>query len=343
MMKRRASKIIEPAAAGLLQRMTVLLFEIRHLGISAVTRSNARIQAGIRARRHRERDHAMDSPRHLAAPALLVQLAALRQRQPRRRRTALKRWTATVAALALTALLGAAYGGSGGLEPPLASEAARVYVTEPSAVTTYDSSIATASGAGYTATADMGAGTFAAKIKSPKGSVFAGIFQLKLINNTGLPVTIGAGALRAHFDGTYIHPVLPSQSTATTVSAQLGVSAAGAGIFTARGDHQVTFRYDPDGKVLSKSNIFNKVYEQNGAKVKVAFAKPSGLIMDLVMPRIVLGAGATLFLNLQLHANTQKGTVDFAATPATVRLTLPPGVTLDNDAAVPLDWVITTP
>ncbi len=219
--------------------------------------------------------------------------------------------------------------------------AARVYVTDPLAVTTYDNSIATAAGPDYSATADLGAGTFAASAIAPDSSaaVFAGLFQLRLINNTGGPVTIGAGALLAHFEGSYSHVVRPSSSTATTVSAFLSVSVQGAGLFTARGDHQVAFSYDKDGNVTSSSNTFQKVYEQNGATVDVTSATPSGMNVDLVMPEIILGPDVTLFLELQLLTSAQNATSDFTTMPATLTLTLPEGVTLDNDAAVPLTWV----
>ncbi len=81
------------------------------------------------------------------------------------------------------------------------------------------------------------------------------------------------------------------------------------------------------------------MYEQNGATVEVSSATPSGMNVDLVMPEIVLGPGVVLFLSLQLLTSAQNATSDFTTMPATLSLTLPEGVTLDNDAAVPLTWV----
>jgi len=220
--------------------------------------------------------------------------------------------------------------------------AARVYVTDPSDVTTFDRSIATTAGPDHSATADMGAGTFAASAIALDSSaaVFAGLFQVRLINNTGAPVTIAAGALRAHVEGTYSHPVLPSSSTATSASAFMSVSAQGAGLFTARADHQIGFQYDPDGNVIASVDNFRKVYEQNGATVDLASESPSGLDLDLVMPEIVVGPGVTLFLELQLLTTAQRATSDFTTVPARLTLTLPEGATLDSDAAVPLTWVL---
>ena len=225
------------------------------------------------------------------------------------------------------------------LSAAAAAAGARVYVTRRA--TTYDTSVATIAGSNFSATADMGAGTFAVTVSpfNANTSADAGIFQVVLTNNTGSPVTIERGALRAHFDGTYTHPVVPLGATATQVSAHLGVAASGAGVFTARGDHGVSFRYDQDGNLINSTNTFNKVYEQNGAKVDVSRAEPKRLKMDLVVPQFVLGPGVKLFITLQLHVVAQNASANFTDKPATIRLELPPGVTLDNDAAVPLTWV----
>jgi hypothetical protein len=217
--------------------------------------------------------------------------------------------------------------------------AARVYVA--SGATIYDPSVATMSGSTFTATADMGAGTFAVSVSpiNANATAQAGIFQVVLTNNTGAPVTIDRGALRAHFDGTYNHPPVPGRSTATSVSAHLSVAASGAGTFTARGDHSVSFRYDPDGNLITSTNMLRKVYEANGARVHVSRAQPKRLKMDLVMPQFILGPRGKLYISLQLHVTAQNATANFSDESATIRLALPPGVTLDNDAAVPLTWV----
>lgn len=229
---------------------------------------------------------------------------------------------------------------------PVGSAARVVVLINRPRVQVFDNSIATAAAPEHSATADLGAGTFAATAVAigPRSSsdAFADLFQVKLINNSGAPVTIAAGALRAHFEGAYTHAgpsVGALVATATSVSLFLNASAPGSPALQARADHQVSFTYASTGALIASSNNLRKVAEVRGARVDVASAPATGVNLDLVMPEIVLDPGATLFVSLALRTSAQNAMADFTTTPARLTLALPPGVTLDNDAVVPLTWV----
>ncbi|MFO0738639.1 MAG: hypothetical protein U0270_22270 [Labilithrix sp.] len=225
---------------------------------------------------------------------------------------------------------------------PLA-EAAAVYVQNNTGVTE-NPALATQSTGAYTASADLGAGTFASTATSTATSVasYAGILRLRFFNTSGAPVTIAAGDLRAHVEGTYTHPVVPSSSTATTAIGVLGVNFGGDS-YAARGDHQVTFGYDAAGVVTTSTNNFKKAVETNGATVVAPMATTSSLSMDLVMPAITLPPSAVMSVSLLLQTTAVRATCAFTTTPYTVTMKLPAGVTLDHDATVPLAWVTNLP
>lgn len=57
------------------------------------------------------------------------------------------------------------------------------------------------------------------------------------------------------------------------------------------------------------------------------------------MPEITVSSGQSLWVFASLRAGSYGGSTYALSPPMTVTMKLPPGVSFDNDAAVPLDWV----
>jgi len=224
----------------------------------------------------------------------------------------------------------------------LSSQGATVFVQNAAGVTT-DPALATQVGA-ESATADLGAGMFPATCTGGASGAnsYSGILSLTLFNNTGAAVTIAAGDLRVHVEGSYTLTVQPDSYSGTICEAILDVQTDPTH-YVARGAHQLSRTYDSAGNVTNTANDFTEVFDPNGGSVSLSAATVGGLDMDLVVPSFVLDAGESVRVGFSLVTAAFSATAQFTTTPATITLTLPAGVTLDSDASVPLNWVITPP
>lgn len=225
---------------------------------------------------------------------------------------------------------------------PLA-QAGEVFVQSNDGVIRHPA-LATQSTAAYSAAANLTAGTFAATATSTTTAVisYAGTLRLRFFNTSAAPVTIGPGNVRAHIEGTYTHLVVPSGSAATTVTGSLNINLGGQ-TYAARGDHQVSLSYDASGAVTQSKNELRKAVESGGATVVPVTTSASALSMDLVMPALTMAPGDVMSFGVQLTTDAIRSTCAFTATPATITMKLPAGVTLDHDATVPLGWVTNLP
>jgi hypothetical protein len=215
-------------------------------------------------------------------------------------------------------------------------QAADVFVQYPPASVTFSNTLATATGAGYAATADLAAGSFRARADgmAPENNrlAYAGARRLRFINNSGATVTIAAGDLRASFSATYtLRP--NALGTAAAADLILTVSHPG-GTSSARSSHQVVI-----GNNGVSSEVFTPV-ESGGGSVVIAARGMGGISGELRMPSIVLAAGAEMTLTVLAQAIVTLALADLETVPMQLTLDLPPGVTLDDSAMVPLGaWV----
>jgi hypothetical protein len=214
------------------------------------------------------------------------------------------------------------------------SQGAQVYVQYPGGGSIFSNSLATVTGAGYSATADLSAGEFVANVAgTPFGlSVNAGTANLVFYNNTGGPVTIAAGDVRATFQGTYAHPA-PG-----TLSSQFGSK----GVLTAfHNNLQYAARADHDLGINSNGTSANQLtpFTTNGGVVVVNAASLTAVDVELSLPALTLDPGASIVVGFVLTVTAVNGTANFTATPARISLKLPAGVMLDSNASVPLRWV----
>ena len=199
--------------------------------------------------------------------------------------------------------------------------------------------LATASGADFAATANAATGEFAAtaSVTAPFGDALAysGSFPIRFVNNTGAPVTIPAGALKASFAGSYSFQAPTATQLDSQVKNELLLTASGGSVSaTARFIHQVSnyngvtteFQYTP--------------LASGGGSVLIPSHGLTGISGELQMPAIVLPAGGELTVQILLSTIVRRATANFTTTPVQLTLDLPPGITLDHNAAVsPLGWV----
>lgn len=214
--------------------------------------------------------------------------------------------------------------------------AAEVAVQYPPAGLTTSHTLASASGVGYAATADLAAGSLRALAdgQAPENHRFAhaSLHTLRFINLSGAAVSIGAGQLRASFGAGYT--LRPSGlGTAAAADLSLAVSHPG-GTAIARAGHQAII-----GNNGVASEIFVPV-ETGGGSVVVHSRGMAGISGELHMPTIVLAAGAQMTLTALVQASATLALADLDSQPMQLRLALPPGVKLDASSVVPLAaWV----
>ena len=130
----------------------------------------------------------------------------------------------------------------------------------------------------------------------------------------------------------------------------------GTTTYTARAYHIVALVYDINGDLVRSDNTFNRVFETEGARISAIETSLNGLKMDLIMPTLVINPGESMSVTFLLETNA--GAFDSSATSnflndtsmdynegGYIRLILPAGVVLDNDAdpVVTLNWVTNAP
>lgn len=216
-------------------------------------------------------------------------------------------------------------------------QGADVFVQYPPTAITFSNTLATASGAGYAATADLAAGSFRARADGTAPDrnrfAYAGARRLRFINNSGSTVTIAAGDLRASFGASYSLRPNNTLGTSAAVDLILVVSHPG-GTSQARSGHQVGI-----GNNGVPFETFTPI-ESGGGSVVIAARGMGGISGELRMPSIVLAAGAEMTLTVAAQAFATEALADLESAPMQLTLDLPPGVTLDNSAIVPLAaWV----
>jgi hypothetical protein len=205
----------------------------------------------------------------------------------------------------------------------------------------------------FEARADLQAGTFrgiAEGRDAADESAYSGISsRLRLTNNTGETVVIGAGDFVAHVQGDYTFGPGPNQSVQTNTSFQVRINGGIAYIAGSR--HNLAVGY----VIGNPGSTFDVLFEQNGASVALTTASLSQLVMDLIMPELTLLPGAFMDVNVNNDpaANTSVFNLDHSgiagfdffngANGLTLGLVLPAGVTLDSDSTVPLDWITNVP
>lgn len=215
-------------------------------------------------------------------------------------------------------------------------QAAEVLVQFPPAGLTISHTLASASGLGFAATADLAAGSLRARADGqapePQRFAYAGVRSLRFINLSGAAVTLAAGQLRASFGAGYT--LRPSgQGTAAAADVSLAVTHPGGTAF-ARVSHQA---------IIGNNGVASEIYvpvESGGGSVVVHSRSMAGIAGELHMPILVLAAGAEMTLTAQVQANANLALADLDSVPLQLTLVLPPGVQLDASAAVPLGaWV----
>ncbi len=200
--------------------------------------------------------------------------------------------------------------------------------------------LATSSGADYAATAEWATGQFAATVSVTAAvgdaAAYSGTFPIRFINNTGAPVTIPAGALRASFSGIYALQAPTVTQRQSSITSELLLTVSGGSVSAlARFIHQVS---NVDG--ITAETAFTPIIS-GGGSVMAASHGTSGLSGELLMPAIVLPAGGEMTVQLLLTTIVRRATANFTTVPVQLTLDLPPGITLDDNSAVdPLLWVI---
>jgi hypothetical protein len=242
-----------------------------------------------------------------------------------------------------------------------------VYVQHQQTVDDQNPLIAFASGPGYELSANILTGEFKAFAQAsstvPVNNNFSGTLRpLVMMNPSTAPaVTIPAGAP--------VFPLGTSAGLAADVNADLFagppfrlasggsavttmrvggrlfvrvVGGSGAGEYRAQGLHQTTVTYNRDGSVFDVETDFDK-QETGGATVLLGPGGGTGVNMSFLLPELMLDPGARLELDFQLDVGAFDGSTVNALNTAQLSLTLPAGVTLDNDTGQPLAWVSNAP
>jgi len=218
--------------------------------------------------------------------------------------------------------------------------------------TVQGSTFATNSGPNFSGTVDVGAGSFSVHSNST-GFVTSltdvGMTTLVLTNTTGSSITLAAGSLIAHVEGSYaLDPcagcgITNNNRTVVRGNASLTVRVQNPGQFavdhTAIGQHELSRFWNASGGVTSETNSFTPT-GSGGGSVVVTSATFDELILNLVMPSIVLDPGGMLTLqSVSFGADSSGGIATFSSMTAKLALSLPAGVTLTNDSGVPLAWI----
>lgn len=212
-----------------------------------------------------------------------------------------------------------------------------------------DPAYATNTIAGAFTEADLGTGIFkgtafssgVAQVVSVS-SAYSGMSTLIFTNTGASPATIGgADPFDVTVDATFAHTASSDGSWATQLIAILLVDVPGDPMRQA----EVAFSAAElwaSGGVSSSAFDINSV-EVGGGFVTVTTGTPSALKARLSMPAITLDPAETMTVHLSFQPVAITVDSGFTATTtmstARIRMRLPAGVTLSNDATVPLDWV----
>jgi hypothetical protein len=208
---------------------------------------------------------------------------------------------------------------------------ARVFAQHPGGPTVWEHDVANAMGAGYMTTADLAAGTFAARSGDGASQLYAyaGLHTIRFINHYPGPVTIAAGNVRLAYSGSYSHSSNAELATAqSTAVLSAVVSPASSFDRWARLTHQT----QQDGSSTTR------VEDHMGGMVVIHEESSTSLSAELVLPELIIPSGQSLSISCALQTSSVNGVSDFS-TPAQLSLELPPGVSLDSNSAVPLAWV----
>ena len=188
--------------------------------------------------------------------------------------------------------------------------------------------------------ADLAAGTLGSAATIPTGNVQSTAYlRVRLYNNTGATVTILAGGLSAHVECHYTHSVLQSmtnQGCQAVVSAGPGFDLDGGYVLAL--NHYAGVAWTPDGEIGTAVHDFSEIIEQRG-NFDMTSESLYEVSANLVFDEIVLDPGESLSLVAQLTTGVAGGSTDANTTPMTLALELPPGVSFDTNATVPLAWV----
>jgi hypothetical protein len=192
----------------------------------------------------------------------------------------------------------------------------------------------TKNGTGYNAKVDVGLGQFGVFLDSTgPTNVYAGsghdtsIFVFT--NNSATPVVLAAGELKFVVEGSY-----------HTVNGGFLASLAALSIFTTASGANPTasLGHTVRGTQSSPSDVGQTV--SGGATIDVIQADATALKAQLLAPQLTIPAGGALFVTPLLSVTTVIGgdSVDFLTVPAKLCLTLPPGMTLESNFKVPMNW-----
>lgn len=236
---------------------------------------------------------------------------------------------------------------------PCVAEAAGVFVQYPGgAGIMRDPLLATQSGAGFFAEADLLIGEFKAVSNSPDANfAYAGIDnQLILTNPAGAPgaVAIPAGAFTVNVTGVY---ALGPGAAVRASSAGAGITAVlsvthGATQHVASGSHGISQSW-VDGVPGTPGNT-TSTNNSGGGSVVFNTTTLSNLDMTLSMPAFLLNPGDSLAITFLLQAITGAnglgvGALADAGNTARFSLLLQAGDSLASNAGGELSWVTTVP
>lgn len=204
--------------------------------------------------------------------------------------------------------------------------------------------------------ADLGTGIF-------KGSAFAdgaaqstiatvaysGIENLVFTNTNQAAVSLGgAYPFEIMLDATFAHTVNPAVNGtwATQLIATMTANVQGDPLREAQVGYSSAENWS--GGALSSSAFSITPTQLGGGLVNVTTGTVGALSVLLSMGTIILNTNQTMRLDLGLQPIAYSTGVGYSATTdmsstATIRMVLPAGVTLSNDAGVPLGWVTTVP
>lgn len=259
-------------------------------------------------------------------------------------RTGMKMWHATwLFALALLSI-------SIGAPPALAVS---VFVQTADQSPSDPAFVEVSSPGDYDALADIGAGAFRARSISTPGSVdfaYAGtLSDLTLTNAGATAIVLPAGSLRVDIEAAYTRSVV-SDSQLDSASHEVIVILGLRDAFVASGvvRHNVIERGGTPN--LIETTLGTDEINNNGITYEIASETASKLEASIVAPEVTLGPGQSLALGVTLQTTAFLQGATTSTTDAfgpglgvQLSLALPPGVTLSNDASVPLDWVTQSP
>lgn len=208
---------------------------------------------------------------------------------------------------------------------------ARVFAQHSDGPTVWEHDVASGMGTGYMTTADLAAGTFAARSGDGASQLYAyaGMHTIRFINHYRGSVTIAAGNVKLVYTGSYSHSADAQLATAqSTAILSAVVSPASSFDRWARLTHQT----QQDGSSTTR------VDEQMGGMVVIHQESSTSLSAELLLPELTIPSGQSLSISCTLETSSVNGVSDFS-TPAQLSFELPSGVSLDSNSAVPLAWV----